>query len=78
MKGDFDMITQWRYRPTLRPASSGGMPQGVRWEYLEAPAMDGLANRPDLPTSRHRYGVVSTDRELSEAERDHFSLLVEG
>ena len=53
------------YRTTLRPASGGGMPPGVKWAYVEAPAMFGLANRPDLPTSIHRYGVVSTDRELT-------------
>jgi len=65
----------WRYRTTLRPASGGGMPPGVRWDYVEAPAMFGLAKRPDLPTSQYRYGVVCTDRELSAAERTHFDIV---
>lgn len=65
------------YRPTLRPASYGGMPQGVCWAYVEAPAMHGLANRPDLPTSRHLYGVISTDRALTAAECKQFDMAKE-
>ena len=65
------------YRTTLRPASGGGLPPGVRWEYVEAPAMPGLANRPDLPTSVHRYGIVSTDRELTAVEMFQFDIAKE-
>jgi hypothetical protein len=64
-----------RCRTTLRPASFGGLPAGVGWNYVEAPAMFGLANRPDLPTSRHPYGVIETDRELTPAELAHFDIV---
>ncbi len=56
------------YRPMLRPASSGSLPSGVAWDYVEAPYMHGLANRPDLPTSKYRYGVIQTDRPLTPEE----------
>lgn len=68
-------MTKHLYRTTLRPASGGGMPPGVRWTYVEAPAMLGLANRIDLPTSAYRYGVVSTDRELTAEEMHHFDIV---
>lgn len=63
-----------RYIPLLRPASRSTLPQGVDWVYVEAPAMYGLAHRPDLPQSVHRYGVVSLSRELTAEERNHFDL----
>jgi hypothetical protein len=69
------LTTPWRYRPTLRPASGGGVPAGVRWDYVEAPAMHGLANRPDLHLSPFRYGVICTDRKLTSEECSHFDLL---
>ncbi len=64
-----------RYRTTLRPASGGGVPEGVHWNYVEAPSMPDLANRPDLPVSRYRYGVIETDRPLTEAELSHFDIV---
>jgi hypothetical protein len=36
--------------------------------------MYGLCNRPDLPQSIHRYGVIETDRPLTPQECDHFDL----
>ena len=63
-----------RYIPLLRPASFSTLPAGVTWEYVEAPAMAGLANRPDLPTSKHRYGMIETSRQLTRQERAHFDL----
>ncbi len=30
--------------------------------------MEGLANRPDLPRSAHRYGVIRLDRKLTAEE----------
>lgn len=60
-----------RYIPLLRPASFCTLPDGLRWEYVEAPA--NIA-RPDLPTSRHPHGVIETDRALTEAEIKHFDL----
>jgi hypothetical protein len=60
------------YRPTLRPASSATLPDGLDWSFVEAP---DYVNRPDLPRSRHRYGVISTDRKLTADECDRFGLL---
>jgi hypothetical protein len=67
-------ISIWQYRPKLRPATRYALPEGIRWDYVEAPAMDGLANRPDLPRSAWHYGVICTDRELTAAECEHFDL----
>ena len=61
------------YRPTLRPAYSGGMPPGVKWEYVEAP-FDLHGKRADIPASKHRYGLVKTSRELTADEIEHFDL----
>ena len=61
------------YKPLLRPASVAALPD-VAWRYVEAPAMYGLANRPDLPTSRYRYGVIAFERDLTEEEAKHFDL----
>jgi hypothetical protein len=69
------LTTPWLYCPQLRPASGGGVPPGVRWDYAEAPTMYGLANRPDLPMSTLRYGVIYTDRELTAEECAHFDLV---
>ncbi len=63
-----------RYIPLLRPASFTTLPQGVTWGYVEAPAMQGLAKRPDLPTSTHRYGVIETSRPLTKGEEHTFDL----
>jgi hypothetical protein len=63
-----------RYRPTLRPAGFATLPAGVRWTYVEAPEMEGLANRPDLPRSRWRYGVIEVDRPLTAEETKRFDL----
>lgn len=68
------MLGAWRYRTTLRPAGFGGMPAGVRWEYVEAPP-DLAGDRPDLPRSSWRYGVVSTDRALTAGEMAHFDIV---
>ncbi len=65
-----------RYRTTLRPAPFGGVPSGVRWSYVEGP--HGWPNGPVLdgiPVSRHRYGVIETDRPLTKAEMGHFDIV---
>jgi len=36
--------------------------------------MYGLANRPDLPQSRHTFGIISTERQLTDAECRTFEL----
>ena len=65
-----------RYVPLLRPASRATLPADIGWNYLEAPQMFGLANRPDLPQSAHRYGVIETTRPLTDAELKHFDIAV--
>lgn len=62
-----------RYRTTLRPAGGGGLPPGVRWQYIEVPADDW--REIHLPRSRHRYGVIETDRELTQDELEHFDIV---
>jgi len=65
-----------RYRTTLRPVAAGGLPMGVTYRYVELP-WDGSIYRghfPLLPVSRHRYGVVETDRALTPAELAHFDI----
>jgi hypothetical protein len=61
-----------KYRTTLRPVHGGGIPSGVKWDYVEKP--DGV-NRPDLSTSTHRYGVFTTDRPLTAEEMNHFDIV---
>lgn len=61
------------YKTLLRPASTFTLPRGVRWEFVEAP-FEGV-NRPDLPRSQHRYGVISTDRPLTQEEQSHFDIV---
>lgn len=63
------------YRPLLRPASSSTLPPGVSWDYVEAPREVSIAGRrPDLRTSRHRYGLIRTGRPLTAAELEHFDI----
>jgi hypothetical protein len=64
-----------RYIPRLRPASYGALPPRVWWDYVESPAMSGLAIRPDLPTSQHRYGVICFDRALTIDECKRYDLV---
>ena len=64
-----------RYRTTLRPAGFGGIPSGVGWQYVELPTDNLDAHLyPNKPVSRHRYGVIETDRPLTANELDHFSI----
>ena len=66
-----------RYRTTLRPAAFGGLPHGVGYRYVEAPYDLLLPGSmpPDMPRSKHRYGVVETDRELTPEELEHFDIV---
>lgn len=63
-----------RYRTTLRPPGFGGLPSGVGYSYAEAPS-DGSVNLPNIPTSRHRYGVIETSRPLTAEEMEHFDVV---
>lgn len=63
------------YRTTLRPAGFGGLPIGVSWRYVELPRDDFYRGHlPLVAVSRHRYGVIETDRELTPAELRHFDI----
>ncbi len=62
------------YRALLRAAGFATLPSGVKWDYYERPAMPGLCAREELPMSIYRYGVISTDRKLTEAEQEAFDL----
>ena len=66
-------MTYHRYRPLLRPASFSTLPAGTSWSYTEMPP-DLAHLRSDLPASRHRHGVIATEREFTPAELEHFSL----
>lgn len=67
-------MSEFRYIPLFRPASFCTLPEGVKWSYVEAPQMHGLYMGGDLPQSRHRFGIIATDRALTEQELDHFDL----
>jgi hypothetical protein len=62
------------YRPLLQPASSYTLPAGVDWDYVQAPAIGGLINWFGLLQSRHPFGVIRTDRELTTEECKCFDL----
>src|ERR1700730_5373327 len=65
--------TEWLYRPLLRPASFCTLPEGLSWNYVEIPS-EYAADRPDLPISRHRFGIIATTRQLTAKERYTFDL----
>jgi hypothetical protein len=62
------------YIPLYRPAGFATLPSGISWEYVEAPKMPGLVNRPDLKTSQHYFGVIRTDRPLTADELKAYEL----
>jgi hypothetical protein len=66
-----------RYRTILRPAGFGGLPAGVGWVYVETPPGEIYDRRlvSCVPVSRHRYGVVETDRPLTREELEHFDIV---
>jgi hypothetical protein len=60
------------YIPRLRPVGFATVPDDLRdsWRYVEAPP--DLYTRPDLPRSRHLYGVVEVPRPLTADEESRF------
>jgi hypothetical protein len=58
---------------SLRPASFCTLPEGLSWNYVEIPS-EYAADRPDLPISRHRLGIIATTRQLTAKERYTFDL----
>lgn len=63
------------YTTIYRPFGFGStpLPRDVTWDYVEAPW--DLTTRPDLPRSRHRYGVIRTSRPLSRDELDQAQMV---
>ncbi len=64
-----------KYRLKLRPASFSTLPCGVvelGWDYVEAP-WQGV-NRPDLPRSTSRYGVIITPFKVTSDDLDRFAM----
>ena len=59
-------MTEHLYIPKLRPASFSTLPQGLAWEYVEAPSY--ITKRPDLPRSAHPHGLIRTERALTADE----------
>jgi hypothetical protein len=66
------MMSTHRYRPLRRPSSCTFA--DVHWDYVEAPVMGGLVDWFGLPQSRHAFGVIRTDRELTAEECKRFDL----
>jgi hypothetical protein len=62
-----------KYIPQYRPAGCGTLPEGLSWEYVEWPAFMDF-ERADIPTSRHTYGVIKTERALTQDEASRFGL----
>lgn len=71
-----EIIPMNSYRMKYRPAGIGTLPPGIGWNYKEAPALHGLANRPDLPRSAYTFGVITTDRPLTAQEMADFEIMV--
>lgn len=65
----------FKYAPLYRPAPFSSIPKG--WEFVEAPH-EGV-NRPDLPRSKYKHGVIAYKRELTaeEVERNELEYLGE-
>lgn len=64
---------QRTYRLLYRPASFSTLPLRLDWEYAEAPP-ELADRRPDLPRSRHPFGVIRC-RELTAEEMRDFEIV---
>lgn len=63
----------FKYAPMYRPPGFASLPKG--WTLLERPRLNcGFDRRTDLPLSRHMFGVVSYDRQLTDAEVTNYQL----
>lgn len=60
------------YTPKYRPPQFSGLPKG--WELLATPSDRAGLNRPDLPTSRHRFGVIGYAEQLTKEEAESCEL----
>jgi hypothetical protein len=66
-------MTKYLYRPLFRPVSFCTLPAGLAWDYAQTPS-DHSVDRPDLPVSRHLYGIIETTRQLTREEMSTFDL----
>ena len=71
--GTIDQTPAARYTMLYRPPGFASLPK-VDWELVEAPESDIMASRPGLPESKHRYGVFTTGRPLTESEMDSYQI----
>ena len=64
------------YAPQYRPPQFSALPKG--WELLETPQDRSGLNRPDLPTSKYRFGVIGFAEKLTNDQRDQYELTYVG
>lgn len=57
----------------LRPASCTTLPPGLTWAFVEMPP-DIAHQRSDLPRSAHRFGVIATERPLTQEELERYEI----
>lgn len=60
------------YTPKYRPPEFSVLPKG--WKYLATPTDRAGLNRADLPTSRHRFGVIGYAEQLTKADVERYEL----
>lgn len=72
-------MEKFLYRPIYRPAHFAALPKGIKWDYVEAPKSEPMiAVRRGLPLSRHQFGVIEIDRQLTQDELKTYELEVHG
>lgn len=62
-----------RYIPLMWPADRVIFPEGVKWTYVEYPA--GAPCLPPTMESRHQFGIIETNRPLTELEQARLDLV---
>ncbi len=63
------------YKPTLRPVNFATLPQGVEWDYVEAPAGQVMtAQRRGIPLSQHPFGIITLNRALTKEECERYGM----
>lgn len=65
---------RWLYAPKYRPPGAFTLPTGWALEEVPPGSAGAGIRRPDLPTSSHRFGVVSFERKLEASEVESYEL----
>jgi hypothetical protein len=66
---------EYLYRPIYRPAHATRFTSDISWDYVEAPKLEPMiAVRRGLPLSRHNYGIIAMNRQLTSKEREEYGL----